>query len=476
MTTDVEITNIGPIENISIPVPEHGGVVVFRGRNGSGKSLALDAIDAAVTGKGRVPVRDGQLKGQVQAHGITMTIGRSTRRRGEAEVHSLEGKLSVADVVDPGIKDPESADAARIRALVGLLGPPADLDLFDIPAGVEVAPSTRDVTDIVDMAAHVKREIEAAARRAEDRAEEAARQSDAAKRAMGDDDPAWACPEHEVNDALESAIQRRSELQAAQMHGEDAAMRAETAQDHLEATTYHGPTFMEAETRRDQAMESVHEAEKALAVASSHAAACDKELRAATEYNRLALAWRADIRANKDIETITDEQVLAAEDAVAAARSDVTKAAAGRRASDHAVEAKAATGRQKAREAEAEQLRDAARSTDDVLSSIIQTAGVALSIKAVDKRLRLVTDTDRGVTPFGELSPGERWRMALDIAAEALGEGGELTIPQEAWEALDPANRAAIAQRVREHGIIVYTAEATDGPLDATIYDESDNP
>lgn len=54
--TTVEIKDIGPIENLSIPVPDGGGVVVFRGKNGVGKSHALAAIDALVTGKGRLSV------------------------------------------------------------------------------------------------------------------------------------------------------------------------------------------------------------------------------------------------------------------------------------------------------------------------------------------------------------------------------------------------------------------------------------
>ncbi|MCB1771940.1 MAG: AAA family ATPase, partial [Candidatus Competibacteraceae bacterium] len=49
---NIMIKNIGAIESVSIPVPKGGGVVVLRGRNGSGKSTALDAIQSAVSGKG----------------------------------------------------------------------------------------------------------------------------------------------------------------------------------------------------------------------------------------------------------------------------------------------------------------------------------------------------------------------------------------------------------------------------------------
>lgn len=84
-----------------------------------------------------------------------------------------------------------------------------------------------------------------------------------------------------------------------------------------------------------------------------------------------------------------------------------------------------------------------------------------------DERLRveggrLVCDTDRGVEAFGELSPGERWRIALEIAVEQVGEGGLVTVPQEAWEALDSVNRAEIAEIAKQVGVVLLTAEADE--------------
>ncbi|MBK8184776.1 MAG: hypothetical protein IPK63_18615 [Candidatus Competibacteraceae bacterium] len=80
----INITNIGPIAAAAIPVPEDGGVVVLRGRNGSGKSIALDAVNAAVSGRGKPPLKDLAGKGEVQACGATMTVGRTVRRAGRA--------------------------------------------------------------------------------------------------------------------------------------------------------------------------------------------------------------------------------------------------------------------------------------------------------------------------------------------------------------------------------------------------------
>jgi hypothetical protein len=46
------------------------------------------------------------------------------------------------------------------------------------------------------------------------------------------------------------------------------------------------------------------------------------------------------------------------------------------------------------------------------------------------------------------------------VAAQQVGQGGLVTVPQEAWEALDPVNRAEIAQIARQVGVVILTAEA----------------
>lgn len=112
----IELDSIGSIRSAKILIPKDGGVVVLTGRNGSGKSTALDAIQSAMTGKGKPPVMDMAKSGSVRVAGITMTVARSVRRQGELQVETLEGRLSIADLVDPGFVDPERADAKRIKA------------------------------------------------------------------------------------------------------------------------------------------------------------------------------------------------------------------------------------------------------------------------------------------------------------------------------------------------------------------------
>src|SRR5262245_27995559 len=126
----IRIENVGPISHAELPYLREGGVVVLAGPQGCGKSITLNALECAATGKGRVPVKDGELQGKVEAFGVRRTIGKSTRRSGEPEVVSLEGKLSAADLVDPGISSPDAADAKRIKALIQLANVKPSADLF----------------------------------------------------------------------------------------------------------------------------------------------------------------------------------------------------------------------------------------------------------------------------------------------------------------------------------------------------------
>jgi DNA repair exonuclease SbcCD ATPase subunit len=175
----IEIRDIGPVEHVSIPVPESGGVVVLKARNGRGKTNTLQAVETIATGKGSLSVRDGALRGEVSGWGAKVTVGRSTRRTGELEVYTLEGKLSIADLVDPGLKSDEAADARRIRALASLTADKVDASrFFELLGGKDafleiVSPSAMEGDDWVAVADKIKRDIEREARKEEALAEHA---------------------------------------------------------------------------------------------------------------------------------------------------------------------------------------------------------------------------------------------------------------------------------------------------------------
>ena len=124
----VTIKNVGPIAEQVIDIKP--GVNVVRGKNGSGKSESLDAVDALVKGRGKLQARDGTKSGEVTGWDARISVAKSTRRTGSVDVTTLEGRFSIDDLVDPGFKDAAVADSARIKALLGLTGTEARLAAF----------------------------------------------------------------------------------------------------------------------------------------------------------------------------------------------------------------------------------------------------------------------------------------------------------------------------------------------------------
>src|SRR5690349_14834315 len=107
---EIVMENVACIERVVLPFPEKGGVVVLRGLNGTGKTSALDTLQNAITKRGRFNIRRGAEGASFQGLGLSIHCQRSTRRKGELEVLALEGKLSIDELVDPGLKDLEAAD------------------------------------------------------------------------------------------------------------------------------------------------------------------------------------------------------------------------------------------------------------------------------------------------------------------------------------------------------------------------------
>ena len=135
----IEIKDAGPVESLSIPIPEGGGVVVLIGPNGAGKDLSIDAIKSALGGKQKPTLRDGAKFGSVDLPGVHLTITSSVRKKGEAECASVGGDLDYSQFVDPKKKDPVAADKDRISLLCKIHGIEADRAKFYELLGGEAA-------------------------------------------------------------------------------------------------------------------------------------------------------------------------------------------------------------------------------------------------------------------------------------------------------------------------------------------------
>ncbi len=162
----VTVQDVGPVQSLSVPIQP--GVVVLRGPNDCDKSETLKAMSRLTGGTDTITRRDKSACGYVEGLGVKISVRQSARRTGELEAVSIEGKLSIADLVSPPIKDPVAADRQRIKALLQLTGVKADASLFSglwnhLESQVLSADCTQ-TDDLVEMAARIKRCLESASR------------------------------------------------------------------------------------------------------------------------------------------------------------------------------------------------------------------------------------------------------------------------------------------------------------------------
>lgn len=486
------IENIGPIEHLTFPIPEDGGVVVFQGRNGRGKSKALDAIDATINTKRKttgLTVRDQQLRGQVEAFGAKLTIARSTRRSGQAEVVTLDGRFSIADLVDPGFVDPAAADARRLKALVQLAQINPDPAMFyDLLGGEHrmqtlVSPEAFTKADLVEMAAKIKRDLEARALTREQEADNMDAKAAAARQAVADIDTEAEHDEQFLQQTLENALRFETELKTLKRAADQASQARPAAQAAFDQALneYTGPTAAEALAAEQQASEAVEQAKEATQRLAAQLREAEQQFEFRRREYSQAISTRkaaeshertvAELRDQLDQATPTppaDHELTAAAADVDAARKAVETGVLVRRATAQREAARQAAELAQRLADQAADLRSTAKGTDDVLSEAMNRM---LRSPLRFEAGRIVLQTDRGQTYYADLSEGERCRIALDIAIEAVGAGGELTIPQVFWEGLDPINRRAVAEHLRAAHVVGYTAEATaDEALKAEVF------
>jgi len=492
---EITITDAGPLENLTIPVPPDGGVVVLTGKNGSGKTTALNSAEALLGGKPSVSARDGSQKAVITGFGATLRVGRRASRTGELEVSSLDGDLSPAKLVDPGLKSPDAADAVRIKALLRLVKAEPDLaDFHNLLRDRQtfetyVPEDLSDETDVVALASRIKRSLEQTARREEAIAQNESGKAIAYGKAVEGVDTSAAGDADELQTWLEANVAHRAQLNEQATQSALAKSKADQARAQMAA----------AEPVRDlsdeitQAGESVSqraadvyawrkrqaEATESVELAIANEDSCRRELASAELAHRNAIErrdavvlrqndanqhadsmarWEKTIANSEQVECPTPDELEAAEQAITDIRQAIEQAAIIRQAIEQ--QAKAQEHKQKSQEHYdiATDLRQSAKATDDILSDLVSKCGTDLTVS--DGRLHV--ETRRGLTLFAELSHGERWKIAIDVALQSFPADSEhlpvLTVEQEAWEGLDPANRSIIAEHARERKVLILTA------------------
>jgi ABC-type uncharacterized transport system ATPase subunit len=492
----VQIKDVGAIQSLAFDVPEAGGVVLIKGPNGAGKSTALAAVAAASRGgkaAGLTP-HGACPKGTVEAFGVKMVVGRTTTRSGSLEVLAVDAAAEPATIVDPQIKDPERADAARIKALLSVIGAEPDVSEFDaiIPpdskADVDADLIGEDTGDIVGLAGKVKRSLERLARGEEQAADRSNGAADVCRQQLeGRTPPADVADAETLQQRYRDAVRARTALAERITDADraaDDAQRALTELDTIQdvatdsaetAVTEADLTLAELQTYRQRVEESVEslkkkwqdEERRLISVMSEiEIAEAERDAAIATRHERTKTAEQVAARraklqqiieAGKAVVMPSRSELNAAAEVEDAARKAIEDASQHRRDRETADRAKEHAEAALSHSKSAEQLRQAAASTDGVLSGLVERYSDRIKVNGI--RL-VVTGHKRGPEVLlAELSHGERWALVIDLILNTVPSMSEvrpvITIPQEAWEGLDHTNQQLIRQHAVLRGVVV---------------------
>lgn len=470
MSDEITIQNVGPIESLSIPVPAGGGVVVLRGRNGSGKSTALRAVDS-VTRLQRVDEspRDGENAGEIQCLGVTVRVGRRVTSSGTLNVERVEDDVQPHQVVDPGIKEPERREAARIRGLLRLAGVVATPEQFQVASGVRIDfPAGQG--DAVDLASHAKKELQKLAREEEARADAYNTQAEALRLLGVTPHP----------DALPFDVARNNLTDCAAAVGRvrqrlDAYMRSQSL-GSIEVLDENARNAREVQqsAKDDLARLTAEVAEVTQRLASLRPQVEAAALRVKEATHSCSQAERA-LEAVKSMAGVTPTTQGDLDDVVRemnAAQEAFDLAKNGQEAADRLVSYRAIVADAEGHRAVAEQLRKCSvDGIEDVLTSLISGIGAGVSVR----NGRLCVRTDRSEhEPFDDLSHAERWLAVLRMLVVRVGERSVVAIPQEVWEGMDSGTRDAVHAAALATKTVLLTAEADDNELRAETVDGGD--
>ena len=192
VTEEIVVKKVGPIDELHIPIPPEGGVVLCRGRNGLGKSTAIEATKAALGQKVKLEKQRDQVQsGSIETPwGRKVTVGQKVVGSGKLTVSTVDEDFSFADIVEPPEKDPVAADKTTLKAILRAGRAKADVTRFhklfnnveDFRRYVDEEAVKTD--DVVQMASLVKRGIETAAREEEALYERCKNEFDTLKKSM----------------------------------------------------------------------------------------------------------------------------------------------------------------------------------------------------------------------------------------------------------------------------------------------------
>lgn len=476
----ISLEHAGPITHLDIPLPDEGGIVCLKASHGLGKSHALSAVQSYLSGEGKVAIQDQAEKAEVNGLGIRMVVKKTTgsRRHGKLEVESLEGKFDLGDLLDPGTKDEKVADAKRIKALISISGIKAEESLFyplfanhdEFKQVVQVV--STEAPDLIEMAARIKRDIEAAARQQELLFEEKKAEATGLNSSI---------PHEIVEMELPDLASLEADLKTAQNEASEIrAIRTTAVQLHEQHKTYSDELskisladlseimlrgknlaveFAELESKKIAMEKSLDDLKQTMSsVAAKRDAARSEYIKTKNESDRVEHLKESLAESLPAIPT--DDQIQSADLNVQV----ICKHIEAVKQKDKLLET-AGKVRRLITDSEQCQLmgqryRKAALSVDQVLSNIISSSGGPLRVD----NGRLVLNTDRGIEKFSDLSHGEKAKIGIDLQIGAIGPNGFMVLNQEVFEGLNDPTRKEIADYARQKKVTILTAECSEDP------------
>lgn len=488
---EIKIRDVNAIRALDIEL--RPGITVLQGHNGSGKSSALNGISQLLGSEARnVSARDNTTGGSISIGSTVLRVTRAKSRAsgGALVVESIEDRFQIVNLVNPPEKGAEAADSTRMRALISLSGreaSPADfLELCDGDQAFWDALGVQDSKETLTMAARVKAAFEKAAREYEREAEKLSLRASAGAQQLEGVDLDVETDETKLAQAFADESANVARMIAHNEECARAAKAAETAQREL-ASLGEETDDPEELGRQEIEIRKAAEAHRGkiqplkdsiarieAKIATIEAEARDQLKKADDLVIRRAQANKVRFRRNnlaqaaaESVPTVYAPETLELAQANAnAARRAIEAGGLARRLRSVKQSADEDLAAAKRKAEQGEDMRRRAHAVDAVLTKFLpQPCPLRYEMG------RLVCETARGKsTLFADLSQGERWKIAIQIAKAQLGDAALLPLPQEGYEALDPDNRAIIHAEAVAQGLAIVTAEATDGELRAVPF------
>lgn len=511
----VTIENCGPVERIEIPLPEEGGVTVLRGAPGAGKTHTLSALSEMVGGEGRAVPRIGSGGFALEGLGLHMVVKQRRQRLGELEVVGLDG-ADPSILIDPRVKDPAARERARIAAMCRLArAKPALEEFAKLVGGMEQLTElcrldTLQTSEIVELAARIKRDLEAKAREFEGHRDKArtAMQAQRATLEALEQPPAGLPPVSDAREAHEAALRELERAQGARDSAAKLIASCARARAALDSLGERGTEAAIAEAARRTAVaedlcrrsaEARSKSEEALRqmemdLVRARAALAESKQSERERLEAKERAEQAELAAHQDaeqraelaravaegdgVDPVSEELLADLRRAANEARSVAEQAAQAQRVEERAalirLELEALRGSANHHAERADSLRRAASGTEDVLTAAC-AAVCGDSIKVQEGRL-MALHPRRGWIPFDELSTGEGYTFAIPmtaksvrIAADERGMPALLVLNQESWQALGPDEQEIVRALAVENRVNIVTAAVDRGELRAEV-------